>query len=57
MSPIAKWGTVFLSGLVVIALATTLVGKGKQTPAVINAGGLAIANTLSAAQGATGQKA
>jgi O-antigen/teichoic acid export membrane protein len=43
--------SVFLGGLVVIALATTLVGKGKQTPAVINSTGGAISNTLKAAQG------
>lgn len=51
MNSVSKWGTVFLGGLIVIALATTLVGPGKQTPAVINAGGGAISNTLSAAQG------
>ena len=54
MSPVAKWGTIFLGGLVAIAMVSTLVGKGKQTPAVINAGGNAISNTLSAAQGQGG---
>jgi hypothetical protein len=51
MTGVAKWGTVFLGGLITVALVTTLVGKGKQTPQVINAGGSAISSTLSAAQG------
>lgn len=54
MTPIAKWGTIFLGGLVAITLATTLVGPGKETPQVLNAGGNAIANTLTAAQGKGG---
>jgi hypothetical protein len=48
---VSKWGTIFLGGLIVITLATTLVGKNKNTAGVINAGGGAISNTLSAAQG------
>ena len=43
--------SVFLGGLILVALATTLVGKGKQTPGVINATGGAISGTLKAAQG------
>ena len=52
MSGLEKGITAFLSGLVLIALASTLVGKGKQTPAVINATGGAISSSLAAAQGA-----
>lgn len=51
MTGVARWGTIFLGGLITVALVTTLVGKGKQTPQVINAGGTAISSTLSAAQG------
>jgi hypothetical protein len=51
MSGIEKGLTAFLGGLVFIALATTLVGKGKQTPQVINATGGAISSSLLAAQG------
>jgi hypothetical protein len=51
MSKAEKIGTVFFGGLIIIALATTLVGKGKQTPQVINSSGVAISNTLKAAQG------
>jgi hypothetical protein len=52
MSGLEKGLTAFLGGLVVIALASTLVGKGKQTPAVINSTGSAISSSLLAAQGA-----
>ena len=51
MSPVEKGITAFLASLVTIALASTLVGPGKQTPAVINAAGGAISGSLSAAQG------
>ena len=51
MSGLEKGLTVFLSGLIVITLASTLVGSGKQTPQVINAFGNAISGSLSAAQG------
>lgn len=51
MSTLEKGFTLFLGGLVVVALASTLVGKGKQTPAVINSAGGAISNTLLASQG------
>jgi hypothetical protein len=51
MSGIEKGITVFLSGLIFIALASTLVGSGKQTPAVINSFGTAISGSLTAAQG------
>lgn len=51
MSQAEKVATAFLGGLVLIALVTTLVGKGKQTPAVINSTGGAISSTLKAAQG------
>jgi hypothetical protein len=51
MSGLEKGITVFLGGLIVIALATTLVGPGKQTPQVLNAAGGAISGSLSAAQG------
>lgn len=52
MTGIEKGFTLFLGGLILITLATTLVGKGKQTPQVIDAGGNAISHTLLAAQGA-----
>ncbi len=52
MSGMEKGFTIFLSGLIIITLATTLVGPGKQTPQVINAAGLGISHTLLAAQGA-----
>jgi hypothetical protein len=51
MSGLEKGVTAFLGGLVVIALATTLVGPGKQTPAVLNSAGGAISGSLLAAQG------
>lgn len=43
--------TAFLAGLVTIALASTLVGSGKQTSAVINSAGGAVSGSLLAAQG------
>ena len=52
MSGAEKIGTIFFGGLIFIAIATTLVGKGKQTPQIINAGGVAVSHTLLAAQGA-----
>lgn len=51
MSGLEKGLTLFLGGLITIALATTLVGKGKQTPSVINSTGGAISASLAAAQG------
>ena len=51
MSQLEKGVTVFLGGLIFIALATTLVGPGKNTPAVINSAGGAISGSLLAAQG------
>jgi hypothetical protein len=51
VSNLEKGFTVFLGGLIIIALASTLVGPGKQTPGVINAAGGAISGSLLAAQG------
>jgi hypothetical protein len=51
MSGLEKGVTAFLGGLIVIALASTLVGPGKQTPAVINAAGGAVSGSLLSAQG------
>jgi hypothetical protein len=51
MSNLEKGVTAFLGGLIVIALATTLVGQGKQTPQVLSAAGGAISGSLLAAQG------
>jgi hypothetical protein len=51
MSGAEKGITAFLGGLIVIALASTLVGAGKQTPAVLNSAGGAISGSLLAAQG------
>jgi hypothetical protein len=52
MSGLEKGITAFLGGLITIAVLSTLVGKGKQTPQVINATGGAISSSLAAAQGA-----
>lgn len=43
--------TIFFGGLIAVALITTLVGPGKQTPAVLGAAGGAISGSLLAAQG------
>jgi hypothetical protein len=51
MSGIEKGLTLFLGGLVGVALATTLVGPGKQTPQVLNSAGGAVSGSLLAAQG------
>ena len=51
MSAASKAASLFLGGLIVVALATTLVGPGKQTPAVLNSAGGAISGSLLAAQG------
>src|ERR1700727_2725798 len=45
MSGAEKGITAFLTGLVGVALATTLVGPGKQTPQVINAAGGAVSGS------------
>lgn len=54
MSPAAKIGTIFFGGLITIAIFTTLVKPGAQTPGVLNAAGNATSHTLSAAQGLGG---
>lgn len=51
MSGLEKGVTAFLGGLIIIALATTLVGPGKQTPQVLSSAGGAISGSLLAAQG------
>lgn len=51
MSGLEKGVTAFLAGLIVISLASTLVGPGKQTPQVLSAAGGAISGSLLAAQG------
>jgi hypothetical protein len=51
MSGLEKGITAFLGGLIVVALATTLVGRGKQTPQVISSAGGALSGSLLAAQG------
>jgi len=51
MSGLEKGITAFFAGLITIALVSTLVGKGKQTPQVINAFGGAVSSSLAAAQG------
>lgn len=43
--------TAFLGGLIIVALATTLVGPNKQTPQVIGSAGNALSGSLLAAQG------
>ena len=51
MTGLEKGVTIFLGGLITVAVLTTLVGPGKQTPAVINSAGGAISGSLLAAQG------
>lgn len=51
MSGLERGITFFLGGLIMVALATTLVGPGKQTPLVLNAAGGAISGSLLASQG------
>jgi hypothetical protein len=51
MSGLEKGLTLFLGGLITVALATTLVGPSKQTPAVLNSAGGALSGSLLAAQG------
>jgi hypothetical protein len=51
MTGIEKGITIFLGGLIAVALATTLVGPGKNTPAVLNSAGGAVSGSLLAAQG------
>lgn len=54
MNTVSKWGTIFLGGLIGIALTSTLVSKKSNTSSVVNSGGSAISNSLSAAEGSTG---
>lgn len=51
MSGFEKGITAFAGGLIVVALATTLVGPNKQTPQVLSAAGGAVSGSLLAAQG------
>lgn len=51
MSGLEKGTTIFLGGLITVALFTTLVGPNKQTPQVINSAGGAVSGSLLAAQG------
>jgi len=51
MTGLEKGFTIFAAGLIAIALGTTLVGPGKQTPQVINSLGGAVSGSLLAAQG------
>lgn len=51
MSGMEKGLTIFVGGLIIVALATTLVGPGKQTPQVLQSSGGAISQSLLAAQG------
>lgn len=51
MTGAEKGISAFLAGLITVALATTLVGPGKQTPQVLNAAGGAVSGSLLAAQG------
>jgi hypothetical protein len=51
MSGLEKGVTLFLGGLITVALLTTLVGPGKQTSQVLSAAGGAISGSLLAAQG------
>lgn len=52
MSSFEKGATIFLGGLISIAIVATLVKPSSQTPAVLNSAGGAIAGSLTAAGGA-----
>jgi hypothetical protein len=54
MSGLEKGITIFLGGLIGVALITTLVGPNKQTPQVLDAAGGAVSGSLLAAQGTKG---
>lgn len=54
MTGLEKGVTVFLGGLIAVAVFTTLVKPGSQTPAVLNSAGGAISGSLLAAQGQQG---
>jgi hypothetical protein len=54
MNGLSKGFTIFIGGLISIAILATLVSKKSNTSSVVNSGGSAISNTLSAAQGSTG---
>jgi hypothetical protein len=51
MSGIEKGVTIFLGGLIAVAMASTLVSSRSQTPAVLNAAGGALSGSLTAAEG------
>ena len=51
MSGIEKGVTIFLAGLITIAVVNVLVRNGSQTPAVLNSAGGALSGSLAAAQG------
>lgn len=51
MSGVEKGLNAFLAGLIAIAVFAVLVRPGSQTPAVLNAAGSAVGNSLFAAQG------
>lgn len=50
MSGIEKGVTIFLGGLITVAIVSTLVSQKSQTPAVLSAAGGALSGSLSAAQ-------
>lgn len=52
MSGLEKGMTIFIGGLITVALFSTLVSKKSQTPAVLNSAGEAISGSLTAAKGA-----
>lgn len=54
MTGLEKGITLFLGGLIGVAVFTTLVKPGAQTPAVLNSAGGAISGSLLAAQGQAG---
>ena len=54
MTGLEKGVTVFLGGLIAIAIFTPLVKPGAQTPQVLNSAGGAVSGSLLAAQGQGG---
>lgn len=51
MSGIEKGVTIFLGGLITIAVVQVLVSSKSQTPAVLNSAGGALSGSLASAQG------
>ena len=51
MSGVERGVTIFLAGLITVAVISVLVGKGNNTPAVLSSAGGALSGSLTAAEG------